>query len=335
MTLRLGINGFGRIGRMVVRALVERNLQGVEIVAINDLATPETMAHMLAFDSVHGRFAAPVTVAGNTLDVGRGPVRLSATQDPAKLAWDDVDIALECTGHFTRPTDAAQHLENGSGKVLISGPGKGDVKTIVYGVNHRLITPADTVISNASCTTNCLAPVAHVLHENFGIKRGHMTTVHSYTGTQPTHDRAQDDLYRARAAALSMVPTSTSAASALDKVLPHLEGVITSTSIRVPAPNVSCIDLVVETEKSATEDEVNAAMARAAAGPLNGVLQVIDRPLVSTDLNHDPHSASLALDQTAVQQGNLIRVLAWYDNEWGFANRMLDTAQVMAVADSG
>lgn len=332
MTLRLGINGFGRIGRMVVRAMVERDLQGIEVVAINDLAAPVTMAHLLEFDSVHGRFGTPVRFDSTTMDVGRGPIRLSAVQDPAKLAWDDVDIALECTGHFTKPTDAAQHLENGSNKVLISGPGKGDVKTIVYGVNHTLITPQDRVISNASCTTNCLAPVAHVMHENFGIKRGHMTTVHSYTGTQATHDLAQEDLYRARAAALSMVPTSTSAASALDKVLPALEGLITSTSIRVPAPNVSCIDLVVETSTSVTADQVNAAMFDAAAGPLNGVLNVIDRPLVSSDLNHDPHSATFAIDQTAVQQGTLVRVLAWYDNEWGFANRMLDTAQVMAQA---
>ena len=239
MTLRLGINGFGRIGRMVVRAMVERNLEEVEVVAINDLAAPKTMAHLLEFDSVHGRFGTPVTQDSATLNVGRGPIRLSAVQDPAKLDWEDVDIALECTGHFTKPTDAAQHLNNGADKVLISGPGKGDVKTIVYGVNHHLITAEDQLISNASCTTNCLAPVAHVMHEAFGIKRGHMTTVHSYTGTQAVHDLAQDDLYRARAAALSMVPTSTSAASALDKVLPHLEGLITSTSIRVPAPNVS------------------------------------------------------------------------------------------------
>ncbi|WP_370401216.1 type I glyceraldehyde-3-phosphate dehydrogenase [Sulfitobacter sp. JB4-11] len=332
MTLKLGINGFGRIGRMVVRALVERNLKGVEVIAINDLAPPQAMAHLLEFDSVHGRFAAPVTLDGNTLDVGRGPIRLSATADPARLDWADVDIALECTGHFTKPTDAAQHLGNGSDKVLISGPGKGDVKTIVYGVNHHLITADDRVISNASCTTNCLAPVTHVLQEAYGIKRGHMTTVHSFTGTQPTHDRAQDDLYRARAATLSMVPTTTSAASALDKVLPHLAGLITSTSIRVPAPNVSCVDLVVETEKAATEAEVNAAMKTAAAGALKGVLNVTDRPLVSTDLNHDPHSATFACDQTAIQGGTLMRVLAWYDNEWGFANRMLDTAQVMAGA---
>ena len=326
MTLKLGLNGFGRIGRMVVRAMVERGLTDVEVVAINDLAPPDAMAHLLEYDSVHGRFAAPVSVSEATLDVGRGPIRLSAVSNPAALDWSDVDIAMECTGHFTHPTDAAQHLNNGSKRVLISGPGKEDVKTVVFGVNHDQINDEDRVISNASCTTNCLAPVAHVLHETFGIAHGHMTTVHSYTGTQPTHDRAQDDLYRARAAALSMVPTSTSAASALDRVLPHLAGQITSTSIRVPAPNVSCIDLVAQLSRQASAAQINAAMVAAANGPLQGVLAVTDRPLVSTDLNHDPHSATVALDQTAVQGGSLARVLAWYDNEWGFANRMLDTA---------
>lgn len=329
MTVKLGINGFGRIGRNVLRALMERAEDDLEVVAINDLAPLETNAHLYEFDSVHGRYGREVTVGDGTIDVGRGPIRVTAEREPNKLPWDDVDVALECTGFFRSPEKAGLHLKNGSKRVLISAPGKGDVKTIVYGVNHDLITGEDTILSNASCTTNCLVPVAHVLHESFGIIRGHMTTVHSYTGSQPVHDRAHKDLYRARAAALSMIPTTTGAAGTMGVVLPHLDGLITGTAIRVPTPNVSCVDLVVETQKSATEAEVNAAFEEA-VGTLHGVLGVTPRKLVSMDFNHDPRSAIFASDQTAVQQGNLVRVLAWYDNEWGFSNRMLDTAGVIA-----
>lgn len=328
MTLKIGINGFGRIGRNVLRAVMERPDGNVQVVAINDLAPLETNAHLFEFDSVHGRYGGPVILGDGTLDVGRGPIRVTAEAEPDKLPWDDVDIALECTGFFRTPEAAGLHLQNGTKRVLISAPGKGDVKTIVYGVNHNLITAQDTILSNASCTTNCLAPIVHVLHETFGIKRGHMTTIHSYTGSQSLHDRAHKDLYRTRAAALSIIPTTTGAANTLGVVLPHLDGLITGTAIRVPTPNVSCVDLVVEVDKTVSAQDVNAAM-KAARDSLSGVLGVTDRKLVSTDFNHDPRSAILASDQTSVQQGNLVRVLAWYDNEWGFSNRMLDTAAVI------
>ena len=331
MTVRLGINGFGRIGRNILRALIESGRTDMQVVAINDLAPLETNAHLFEYDSVHGRYGRPVTLGEDTIDVGTGPIRVTAQREPDKLPWQDVDIALECTGFFRSPEDAGLHLRNGAGKVLISAPAKGEVKTVVYGVNHDQIGAGDVIISNASCTTNCLVPVAHVLHQAFGIRRGHMTTVHSYTGTQPVHDRDHKDLYRARAAALSMIPTTTGAAKTLGVVMPHLDGRITGTAIRVPTPNVSCVDLVVELERDATEAQINAAFSQAAQG-MNGVLGVTDRPLVSIDFNHDPRSAIFASDQTAVQQGNLARVLAWYDNEWAFSNRMLDTAAVMASA---
>ena len=331
MTVKLAINGFGRIGRMVLRALMDRPERDMEVVAINDLAPLETNAHLFEFDSVHGRYGHAVTIVDGTMDVGRGPIRVTAEREPDRLPWDDVDIALECTGFFRSPEQAARHLKNGAKRVLISAPAKGDIKTIVYGVNHALIDASDRIISNASCTTNCLVPVAHVLHENFGIIRGHMTTVHSYTGTQPVHDRAHDDLYRARAAALSMIPTTTGAAETLGAVLPHLDGLITGTAVRVPVPNVSCVDLVVETVKHTTPDHVNEVMRSAAEGALAGVLGVTDRKLVSMDFNHDPRSAIHACDQTAIQQGNLLRVLAWYDNEWAFSNRMLDVARVIGA----
>ncbi len=330
MTIRLAINGFGRIGRNILRAVMERRDHDFEVVAINDLAPLETLAHLFEFDSVHGRFGKPVTCGDGTLDVGKGPIRVTAERAPDRLPWPDVDIALECTGHFRDPDNAARHLANGSRRVLISAPAKGDVKTIVYGVNHDQIDGNDRILSNASCTTNCLVPVAHVLHETFGILRGHMTTVHSYTGTQPVHDSAHDDLYRARAAALSMIPTTTGAAETLGLVLPHLDGVITGTAIRVPTPNVSCCDLVVELGRSARAEDINQAMQAAASGQLNKVLEVTDRKLVSMDFNHHPASAIVASDQTSVQHGTQARVLAWYDNEWAFSNRMLDTAGVMA-----
>ena len=328
--IRLGINGFGRIGRNILRAVMERGDETFEVVAINDLAPLETAAHLFEFDSVHGRYTGRVSTTADSMDVGRGPIRMTAERDPAALSWDGVDVALECTGHFLAPEAAALHLQNGARRVLLSAPGKGAVKTIVCGVNETSITAEDRILSNASCTTNCLAPVAHVLHAAFGIRRGHMTTVHSYTGNQPVHDTAHKDLHRARAAALSMIPTTTGAARTLGLVLPALDGLITGTAIRVPTPNVSCVDLVVETGRDVTEDEVNDTM-RAAAARLPDVLAVTDRPLVSIDFNHDPHSAIFATDQTSVQQGNLLRVLAWYDNEWGFSNRMLDTAKVMAA----
>ncbi|MEP3441529.1 MAG: type I glyceraldehyde-3-phosphate dehydrogenase [Sulfitobacter sp.] len=332
MTIKVGINGFGRIGRNVLRALLENGRDDIEVVAINDLTAPATQAHLFEFDSVHGRFTGKVTFADGTMDVGRGPIRLTAERDPAKLDWSDVDIAMECTGFFRSSEEAGQHLKNGSSKVLISAPAKGkDVKTVVFGVNDDILTAEDVIVSNASCTTNCLSPVAHALHNAFGLKRAYMTTVHSYTGDQPVHDTAHSDLYRARAAAMSMIPTTTGAATAVGLVLPELAGRIAGTSIRVPTPNVSCVDLVVELDRDVTAEEVNAAFVEAAKG-MNGVMDTTTLPLVSIDFNHDPHSTIVALDQTDVLEGNMVRVMAWYDNEWGFSNRMLDTAAVMANA---
>lgn len=331
MPVKIAINGFGRIGRNILRAIMERGKNDLQVVAINDLSDVETSTHLFEFDSVHGRYGKSVATDADWIDVGKGRIRMTSEREPDKLPWDDVDITLECTGFFRSPETAGLHLKNGSKKVLISAPGKGDVKTIVYGVNHDLITADDTIISNASCTTNCLAPVAQVLHETFEIKRGFMTTVHSYTASQPVHDSAHKDLYRARAAALSMIPTTTGAAETLGVVLPHLAGLVHGTAIRVPTPNVSCIDLVVELGKNVREDDINTAMQAAANGPLSGVLGVTDRKLVSIDFNHDPRSAIFANDQTEIRGGNMARVLAWYDNEWGFCNRMLDTAGVMAA----
>ncbi len=329
MTIKIGINGFGRIGRNVLRALIESGRNDIQVVAVNDLSPPETSAHLFEFDSVHGRFQGDVKFADDMMDVGQGPIRLTAERDPAKLPWGDVDIALECTGFFNSKDAAAAHLKNGSNKVLISAPAKGDLKTIVYGVNHDTLTAEDLIVSNASCTTNCLAPLSKALHDAFGIKRGHMTTIHAYTGDQALHDGAHSDLYRARAGALSMVPTTTGAAKAIALVLPELEGRIDGTAIRVPTPNVSCVDLVVELNRDATAEEINAAISTASEG-MEGVMGTTTRKLVSIDFNHDPHSSVVALDQTSVQLGNLARVMSWYDNEWGFSNRMLDTATVMA-----
>lgn len=329
MTIKIGINGFGRIGRNVLRALIESGRDDIQVVAVNDLSPPETSAHLFEFDSVHGRFHGDVKFADDMMDVGQGPIRLTAERDPAKLPWGDVDIALECTGFFNSKDAAAAHLKNGSNKVLISAPAKGDLKTIVYGVNHDTLTAEDVIVSNASCTTNCLAPLSKALHDAFGIKRGHMTTIHAYTGDQALHDGAHSDLYRARAGALSMIPTTTGAAKAIALVLPELEGRINGTAIRVPTPNVSCVDLVVELENDATAEEINAAISTASEG-MEGVMGTTRRKLVSIDFNHDPRSSVVALDQTSVQQGNLARIMTWYDNEWGFSNRMLDTATVMA-----
>jgi glyceraldehyde 3-phosphate dehydrogenase len=335
MAVRVAINGFGRIGRLVLRSIVEHARRDIEVVAINDLGPVETNAHLLRYDSVHGRFPGLVSVEGDTLDVGLGPIKVTAIREPAKLPHQDlgVDIALECTGLFTSRDQAAAHLEAGARKVLVSAPCDSADKTIVFGVNHDALTAKDLVVSNGSCTTNCLAPVAKVLLQHCGIERGYMTTVHAYTSDQPTQDTLHRDLYRARAAALSMIPTSTGAAKALGLVLPELAGKLDGSSIRVPTANVSVIDLKIVPSREATKASVNEALTEAASeGPLRGVLQVTEDPLVSTDLNHISASATVALPQTQVVQGRLVRVLAWYDNEWGFSTRMADVALALAAA---
>jgi glyceraldehyde 3-phosphate dehydrogenase len=330
MAVKVAINGFGRIGRNVLRAIYESGRTDIEVVAINDLGPVETNAHLLRHDSVHGRFPGTVEVKGDSINLGRNDIRVTAIRDPKDLPWSDVDIAMECTGIFTARDKAALHLENGSKRVLISAPGAGADKTIVYGVNHDVLSADDVVVSNASCTTNCLAPVAYVLNKEFGIEKGYMTTVHSYTGDQPTLDTMHKDLYRARAAAMSMIPTSTGAAKAVGLVLPELAGKLDGSAIRVPTPNVSVVDLKIVPKRDVTAEEVNAAMKAAAEGELKGVLDYVTLPMVSIDFNHDPHSSNFAEDQTKVLEGNLVRVLSWYDNEWGFSNRMSDTAIAMS-----
>ena len=329
MAVKVAINGFGRIGRNVLRAIIESGRTDIEVVAINDLGPVETNAHLLRFDSVHGRFPATVTTTDDTIDVGRGPMKVSAIRNPADLPWSDVDVVLECTGIFTSKEACQAHLDNGSSRVLISAPGKNADKTIVFGVNDETLTSDDIVVSNASCTTNCLSPVAKVLHEEIGITKGFMTTIHSYTGDQPTLDTMHKDLYRARAAALSMIPTSTGAAKAVGLVLPDLNGKLDGVAIRVPTPNVSVVDLTFEAARDTTPEEVNNAIIAAADGPLKGILGYTDLPMVSSDFNHDPHSSIFHLDQTKVLDGNMVRILSWYDNEWGFSNRMADTAVAM------
>ncbi|WP_050523838.1 type I glyceraldehyde-3-phosphate dehydrogenase [Pseudorhodobacter wandonensis] len=329
MTVKVAINGFGRIGRNVLRAIIESGRTDIEVVAINDLGPVETNAHLLRFDSVHGRFPAEVTTTETTIDVGRGPIAVTAIRNPAELPWNHIDIVMECTGIFTDKDKAKVHLENGASRVLVSAPSKGADKTIVYGVNHDTLTAADVIVSNASCTTNCLSPVAKVLNDAIGITKGFMTTIHSYTGDQPTLDTMHKDLYRARAAALSMIPTSTGAAKAVGLVLPELNGKLDGVAIRVPTPNVSVVDLTFEASRATTVEEVNAAIIAAANGPLKGVLGYTDQPNVSSDFNHDPRSSIFHLDQTKVLDGNMVRILTWYDNEWGFSNRMADTAVAM------
>ena len=326
MAVKVAINGFGRIGRNVLRAIVESGRSDIEVVAINDLGPVETNAHLLRYDSVHGRFPAEVTVENGGINVGRGPIRVTAERNPADLPWGDVDVVLECTGIFTSKEKCQAHLENGSKRVLISAPGAGVDNTIVYGVNHETLKSDQLVVSNASCTTNCLAPVAQVLNNEIGIVRGFMTTIHSYTGDQPTLDTMHSDLYRARAAALSMIPTSTGAATAVGLVLPELKGKLDGVAIRVPTPNVSVVDLTFEAERDTSVEEINDAIRSAANGRLKGVLGFTDEKLVSVDFNHDPHSSIFATDQTKVMEGKLCRILTWYDNEWGFSNRMSDTA---------
>lgn len=329
MTLKIAINGFGRIGRGVMRALLENGTGDMEVVAINDLASVGTLAHLLKYDSVHGRLKAPVETGTDHIVLAGKTIRLTAMRDPKDLPWADVDIALECTGHFTSRTAAAAHLANGSKRVLLSAPGKDMDRTVVYGVNHTALTAEDLIVSNASCTTNCLAPLAQVLDRSFGIQTGYMTTIHAYTGDQPTHDSPHSDLYRGRAAALSMVPTSTGAARAIAEVLPQLKGRLEGSAIRVPTPNVSMVDLSFMPERPATPKAINAAVQAAAEGPLKGVLSYEQDPMVSVDFNHDPHSSCFAPAQTTVTAGGLVRVVSWYDNEWGFSNRMLDTARHM------
>ena len=329
MTLKVAINGFGRIGRNVLRAIIESGRTDIEVIAINDLGSVKNNAHLLKYDSVHGRFPAVVTVGEDFIDVSKGPIRVTAMRNPADLPWADVDVVMECTGIFTSKAACQAYLDNGSSRVLISAPGKDADKTIVYGVNHDTLTTNDLIVSNASCTTNCLAPIAKVLHANIGIKRGLMTTIHSYTGDQPTLDRTHSDLYRGRAAALSMIPTTTGAAKAVGLVLPELDGKLDGVAMRVPTPNVSAVDLTFEAGRHTDIAEITAMMQAAAAGALKGVLNVIDEPLVSSDFNHDPHSSVFHADQTLIMGGDMVRVLSWYDNEWAFSNRMADTAVAM------
>jgi glyceraldehyde 3-phosphate dehydrogenase len=333
MTVRVAINGFGRIGRLVLRSIVEHARRDIEVVAINDLGPVETNAHLLRYDSVHGRFPGLVTVDGDSIDVGLGKIKVTAIRNPAELPHKDlgVDIAFECTGLFTTKEKASAHLTAGAKRVLVSAPCTDADKTIVFGVNDQTLTAADLVVSNASCTTNCLAPIAKVLHELAGIERGYMTTIHSYTGDQPTLDTMHSDLYRARAAAMSMIPTSTGAAKALGLVIPELQGKLDGSSIRVPTPNVSVVDLNWVPGRKITKEEINEALTAAAtSGPLKGILAVTNDPLVSIDFNHVAASSTAALAQTQVIDGGLGRVLSWYDNEWGFSTRMADTALAMS-----
>jgi glyceraldehyde 3-phosphate dehydrogenase len=331
MTVRVAINGFGRIGRNVLRAIAESGRTDIEVVGINDLGPVETNAHLLRFDSVHGRFPGEVTVKGDTISVGNGAIKVTAIKDPTTLPWKDlgVDIALECTGIFTAKDKASMHLTAGAKRVLISAPGENSDLTVVFGVNHDKLTKDHKVVSNASCTTNCLAPVAKVLNDAVGIDKGFMTTIHAYTGDQPKLDTLHKDLYRGRAAALSMIPTSTGAAKAVGLVLPELNGKLDGVAIRVPVPNVSVVDFKFVAKRATSKDEINGAIKRAAEQQLKGILGYTNAPNVSIDFNHDPHSSVFHMDQTKVMDGTLVRVMSWYDNEWGFSNRMADTAVAM------
>ncbi len=331
MPIRVAINGFGRIGRNVLRAIAETGRKDIVVVALNDLAPVETNAHLLRFDSVHGRFHGDVRVAGDTIDCGTGPIKVTAIRNPAELPWRalDIDIALECTGLFASREKAKAHLDAGAKRVLVSAPADHADLTVVFGVNHDRLTTEHLVVSNASCTTNCLAPLAKVMNEAVGIEKGFMTTVHAYTNDQPSHDQFHKDLYRARAATLSMIPTSTGAAKAVGLVLPELDGKLDGVAIRVPTPNVSVIDLKFIAKRATSKDEINAAVRRAAEQQLKGILGFTDQPNVSIDFNHDPRSSIFHMDQTKVMDGTLVRVMSWYDNEWGFSNRMADTAVAM------
>ncbi|WP_458790410.1 type I glyceraldehyde-3-phosphate dehydrogenase [Yoonia sp. MH D7] len=329
MTVTIGINGFGRIGRCTLAHITEAARNDVQVVKINATGPIATNAHLLKYDSVHGRFGSPITVSGNTMDLGRGPIDVMSTYNPEELDWSGCDVVLECTGKFNDGNKAHVHLTRGAKKVLISAPATNVDRTVVYGVNHRDMLANERMISNGSCTTNCLAPLAKVLNDAVGIERGIMTTIHSYTGDQPTLDRRHDDLYRARAAAMAMIPTSTGAAAALGLVLPELAGKLDGTAMRVPTPNVSAVDLTFEAGKSVTVEEINAIMAEAANGAMRSVLAYDDEAKVSIDFNHTTQSCIFAPDQTKVVGGRTVRVLAWYDNEWGFSARMADVASSM------
>jgi len=331
MAVNVAINGFGRIGRLVLRGIIESGRKDINVVAINDLGSIENNAHMLKYDSVHGTLAAKVKATKTGINVNGKAIKVIAERDPANLPWEKmgVDIALECTGLFTSKETAGKHINAGAKRVLVSAPASGADLTVVYGVNHKKLKKSHKIVSNASCTTNCLAPVAQVLDKNFGIARGYMTTIHAFTGDQSTVDTLHSDPRRARAASLSMIPTSTGAAKAVGLVLPELAGRLDGTAVRVPTPNVSMIDLVFEAKKKTTVEAVNAAILKASNGPLKGILGVCDEPLVSIDFNHSPFSSTFDLTQTQIVDGKLVRVLSWYDNEWGFANRMADTAVAM------
>ncbi len=332
MALKIAINGFGRIGRNVLRAIYESGRKDIDIVAINDLGPVEANAHLLRWDSVHGNFPTEVTTKGDTITVGGDTFKVFAERDPSKLPWGDldVDVVMECTGIFTDKEKASLHIQAGAKRVLVSAPASGADKTIVYGVNHDVLTKDDIIVSNASCTTNCLSPVAKVLNDLVGIENGFMTTIHSYTGDQPTLDTMHKDMYRARAAAVSMIPTSTGAAKAVGLVLPELNGKLDGVAVRVPTPNVSVVDLKFNASRATTVEEINEAIKKAANGPLKGILGYTEEPNVSIDFNHNPHSSIFHMDQTKVMDGKLVRIMSWYDNEWGFSNRMIDTAGVMA-----
>ena len=329
---RVAINGFGRIGRNIVRAIYESGRKDIDVVAVNDLGPVETNAHLLRFDSVHGRFPHEVTTKGDSISIGTDNFKVTAIKDPSQLPWKDlgVDIALECTGIFTAKDKASAHLTAGAKRVIVSAPADGADFTVVYGVNHDKLTKDHIVISNASCTTNCLAPVAFVLNNAVGIDHGFMTTIHAYTGDQPTLDTMHKDLYRARAAAMSMIPTSTGAAKAIGLVIPELKGRLDGTSIRVPTPNVSVVDFKFVAKRKTSVEEINQAIKAAADGPLKGILGYTNHPNVSIDFNHDPHSSTFHMDQTKVMEGSFVRILSWYDNEWGFSNRMGDTAVALS-----
>ncbi|KAA6205002.1 MAG: type I glyceraldehyde-3-phosphate dehydrogenase [Candidatus Tokpelaia sp.] len=337
MTVRVAISGFGRIGRNVLRAAYEIGRTDIEFVAINDLGPVETNAHLLRYDSVHGRFPGEIKVSGNSLDLGRGPIKVYAERNPEALPWkeENIDIVMECTGIFTKRDDAARHLAAGAKRVIVSAPSDGADLTVVYGVNHDKLTHEHKIISNGSCTTNCLAPVAAVLDETVGIEKGFMTTIHSYTGDQPTLDRLHKDLYRARAAALSMIPTSTGAAKAVGLVLPQLKGKLDGVAIRVPTPNVSVVDLSFVAKRATSVEEINEAVRKAANGRLKNILGFTEEKLVSHDFNHDSHSSIFHMDQTKIMDGTFCRILSWYDNEWGFSNRMNDVAVVFAKTIKG
>ena len=332
MAVRVAINGFGRIGRNVLRSILEHGRKDIEVVSINDLGPVETNAHLLKFDSVHGTLPMDVEVEGDTIKVGGQSFKVTAIRNPAELPHGEngVDVAMECTGIFTDKEKASAHLTAGAKRVLVSAPATGADKTIVYGVNHDTLTPEDTVVSNASCTTNCLSPVAKVLHDAIGIEKGMMTTIHSYTGDQPTLDTMHKDLYRGRAAALSMIPTSTGAAKAVGLVLPELNGKLDGFAMRVPTPNVSVVDLKFIAKRATSVEEINEAIKAAADGPMKGILGYTNLKNVSTDFNHNPHSSIFHMDQTKVMDGTLVSILSWYDNEWGFSTRMSDTAIAMA-----